>query len=231
MNLSFRRSDGVIIDLLRESHCKLCSKPIPLRFKEYGYCTDCKIFKNTEPEIIIYAVTEYIHKDPMDKLSTINQEIRKFKNDPAFADKLGECLVYVITHRYQHLNKIDLIVPVPSSNSSRGYNQAGLLADYVSRHISIPCEDLLIKDPSPSQHELSADRKCVDIVGTIRPKRLIDGESVLLIDDTVISGCTMLECARVLKRSGTNSVYGLAVGRGIDRARLEYLERDDARHV
>lgn len=62
-------------------------------------------------------------------------------------------------------------------------------------------------------------------------KRLIDGESVLLIDDTVICGCTMRECARVLKENGAGRVYGLVVGRGIDRKRLEFLERVDAHHV
>jgi len=41
----------------------------------------------------------------------------------------------------------------------------------------------------------------------------------------------MRECTRVLKQNGAVMVYGLAVGRGIDRKRLEYLEREDARHV
>ena len=199
---------------------------------DYGYCADCKALKNQEPGIVIYGVTEYIHKDPLEKLSAINREIRDFKHDRTLAEKLGECMVYVITHRYPHLNDVDFIVPVPSSNSTRGYNQATLLAEYVSRSINVPCEDILTKDPGcPSQHGLPADRKCVDIVGKIRPKRLIDGESVLLVDDTVISGCTMRECARVLKENGAVMVYGLVVGRGIDRRRLEYLEREDASYV
>ena len=232
MTLSFTRSDGVQVDLIRESHCKLCSKPIPLKYKDYGYCTDCKDFKNQEPEIIIYGVTEYIHKDPPEKLSAINREIRDFKHDRTLAEKLGECMVHVITHRYPHVCNVDFIVPVPSSNSTRGYNQATLLAEYVSCSINVPCEDILVKDPDClSQHGLPAERKCVDIIGKIRSKRLIDGESVLLIDDTVISGCTMRECARVLKENGAGRVYGLVVGRGIDRRRLEYLEKEDAHHV
>jgi predicted amidophosphoribosyltransferase len=79
-------------------------------------------------------------------------------------------MAYVITHRYPHILDVDLIVPVPSSNSSRGYNPATLLAEYVSAATGIPCEDILAKDPgSPLQHEQPADRKCIDIVGKIRP--------------------------------------------------------------
>jgi|WetSurMetagenome_2_1015567.scaffolds.fasta_scaffold20306_3 competence protein ComFC len=231
MTNSFTRSDGVEVDLIRESHCIVCSKPIPLSYKDYGYCMDCKDQKDLAPELIIYGVTEYILKDPVERLSAINREIREFKHDPSLAGMLGECLVHVIMHRYPHLRKANLIVPVPSSNNTRDYNPATLLAECVSAATGIPCEDLLSKDPaSPRQHEQPADRKCVDIIGMIRPKRLIDAESVLLIDDTVISGCTMRECARVLKKNGAVTVYGLAVGRGIDRKRLEYLEREDARH-
>jgi predicted amidophosphoribosyltransferase len=103
---------------------------------------------------------------------------------------------------------------------------------HVSAATGIPCEEILVKDPgSPLQHELPAHRKCIDIRGKIRPKTLTDARTVLLIDDTGISGCTMRECARVLKENGTVTVYGFAVGRGIDRKRLEYLEKDDARHV
>jgi len=232
MTLSFTRSDGVNVDLIRESHCKVCSKPIPLNYRDYGYCMDCKDQKDREQELIMYGVTEYILKDPVERLSAINREIREFKHDRTLAGKLGECMVHVITHRYPHLRNVDLIVPVPSSNSTRGYNPATLLAEYVSLAIGVPCENILAKDPgSPLQHEQPADRKCVDIVGKIRPKRLIDGESVLLIDDTVISGCTMRECARVLKENGAGRIYGLVVGRGIDRKRLEFLERVDAHHV
>lgn len=57
------------------------------------------------------------------------------------------------------------------------------------------------------------------------------GSPYYSIDDTVISGCTMRECARVLKENGAGRVYGLVVGRGIDRKRLEFLEREDAHHV
>jgi len=172
MTNSFIRFDGVKVDLIRESHCKICSKPIPLSYKDFGYCMDCKDQKDRQPELIIYGITEYVLKDPVEKLSAINREIREFKHDQSLAGKLGECLVHVINQRYPHLLEADLIVPVPSSNSARGYNPATLLAEYVSTATGIPCEDLLSKEPgSPLQHEQPADKKCVDIIGEIRSKK------------------------------------------------------------
>ena len=50
MTNSFTRSDGVTIDLIRESHCKICSKPIPLSYKDYGYCIDRKRLEYLEKE-------------------------------------------------------------------------------------------------------------------------------------------------------------------------------------
>lgn len=225
----FLRSDGTRIDLLRESHCQLCSKPIPLRFRDYGYCADCKTLKDRDDNVIIYAVSEYIYRDPDDKLTPINREIRKFKTDPSMADKLGECLIHVINKRYPDLLRCDLIIPVPTSDTSRGYNQAALLAEYTSEKTGIAYRNILTKSPDcPPQHTLKADRKCEDIAGKIHSLEDLRGESVLLIDDTAISCCTMRECTKILRKKGAGSIYGLVVGRGISRRHLEYLEKEDA---
>jgi predicted amidophosphoribosyltransferase len=199
---------------------------------DYGYCSDCKTLKEREDNVVIYAVTEYIYRDPDERLTPINREIRKFKTDPTLADKLGECLVYIINKRYPFLLRCKSVIPVPTSDSTRKYNQAALLAEYISERTGITCRNILRKDPDcPPQHTLIADRKCEDITGKIQSIEELQGESVLLIDDTAISCCTMRECARVLRERGSGPICGLVVGRGMSRRHLEYLEKEDAGYV
>jgi len=131
MSNSFIRSDGVKIDLIPEPYCKWCSKPIR---KEYSICANC----NSKPPLIeIRAVGIYPLHHPQD--TQLGREIWDLKNgDRSMADKLGECMVYVITNQYQYLKDVDIIVPAPVGNLERGYNQAALLAKYVSENIYIP---------------------------------------------------------------------------------------------
>jgi predicted amidophosphoribosyltransferase len=88
----------------------------------------------------INAVGLYFLKTAENQLS---KEIWHLKSDPTIADKLGEGMVYVINTRYQDLKKMDIIVPVPSGDTKRPYNQAALLAIYVSKNIGIPYKDIL----------------------------------------------------------------------------------------
>jgi predicted amidophosphoribosyltransferase len=43
--------------------------------------------------------------------------------------------------------------------------------------------------------------------------RLIDGKSILLIDDVFTSGATVSNCAKSLKKAGAEKVYVLTVAR------------------
>ncbi len=227
----FIRSDGIKIDLIPEPYCKWCSKPIPKSYRDHGLCYECdkKSFIITEGKIKIYeplikinAVGIYVLKTADTQLS---KEIWELKNNPSIADKLGECMVYVINNRYQDLKKMDVVVPVPSGDSKRPYNQAALLAKYISERIGIPYKDILYKkEEFPPQHSVKLKEKESNVKGKIECKEKITGQKVLLIDDTYITGDTKNECARALKDCGAKEIRGLVVGRAVDKTHMEYIE-------
>ena len=216
MSDSFIRSDGVKIDLIPEPCCKWCSKPIR---PEYSICANC----NTKhPLIEIRAVGIYpLHRSPDDQ-NRLGKEIWKLKDgDPSMADKLGECMVYVINNHYQYLKYVDIIVPVPVGDIKRGYNQAALLAKYVSENISIPYKDILYKNEEYlPQHNIitSLQEKENAIRGKIGCKEEITGKKVLLIDDVYVTGNTKNECVRALKDCGAGKILGIVVGRAEDQS-------------
>lgn len=220
----FIRSDGIKIKLIPEPYCRWCSKPIPMSYRDHGLCYDCnqKLGRGEIPMVKINAVGIYLLKSARNQLS---QEIWQLKSDPSIADKLGECMVHVINTRYQYLKTMDIIVPVPSGDSKRPYNQAALLAKYVSANTGIHCKDILYKkEDFPPQHSIDSNSKENNVKGKIGCNENITGLKVLLIDDTYITGDTKNECARALKECGAVDIQCLVIGRSVDETHIQFIK-------
>lgn len=223
----FIRSDGVKIDLIPEPYCKWCSKPISVEYQDYGLCYDC----NSKPPLIkIRTVGIYPLHHPQD--NQLGREIWQLKDgDPSMADKLGECMVYVINNHYQYLKDVDIIVPVPVGNLKREYNQAALLAKYVSENIFISFKDILYRiEEYPPQHDIPLQEKENAIRGKIGCREEITGKKVLLIDDTYVTGNTKNECARALENCGAGKIWGLVIGRAVDRSHMDFIGSSDGNY-
>lgn len=110
----------------------------------------------------------------------------------------------------------DTVVPVPihiGRRRMRGFNQAELLASSFDRETVR--KDVLhrVKATRP-QVGLSIMERTTNLIGAFECKGLLEGDSVLLIDDVTTSGATAKECAAALKRAGAARVYMLAFARG-----------------
>jgi predicted amidophosphoribosyltransferase len=62
---------------------------------------------------------------------------------------------------------------------------------------------------------MGLDARLANIVGAFAPgrRRAVDGRSVLLIDDVMTTGATLLECASVLVGAGSGPVFALTFAR------------------
>ena len=92
----------------------------------------------------------------------------------------------------------------------RGYDQAQLLAESAAKELGLPCEGLLKKtrdNPAQSSLKDAAARKAnvIGIYDAIHPE-IIDGASILLVDDILTTGATLRECVRVLRDAGAARV-------------------------
>lgn len=102
----------------------------------------------------------------------------------------------------------DFVTCVPLSakgRRKRGYNQAALLAKQTALHLHLPYKATLIKiRENTAQHSLPKAMRWENVQGVYAPRRktLLNGKSVLLIDDIVTTGNTLRECAHVLEKSG-----------------------------
>lgn len=160
----------------------------------------------------------------------LTQDIWNLKNANSkmtaheIAQRIGECMVYVLNVRYPYLKNLDLIVPVPSGTPSREYNQAFLLAQYISNELDIQLQDILyVKEPYTPQKNTHWKSKRDNIRDKIGCRERIDDQRILLVDDTCITGSTMDECAGVLMDCGAVEVQGLAAAKAIDKTHKEFL--------
>lgn len=99
---------------------------------------------------------------------------------------------------------IDLIIPVPlhvSKLRQRGYNQSHEIARGLSSVTGIPIGSNLVAERGhSSQTRLNAFQRWLnarDIYRAVRPAEL-DGRHVLVVDDVLTTGATLLSCCEAL---------------------------------
>jgi predicted amidophosphoribosyltransferase len=108
---------------------------------------------------------------------------------------------------------IDVVTWAPTSEThrrQRGYDQARLLARAVARRLNRPCRPLLTRQPGPPQTgRARADR----VTGPVFVTRGRVDRRVLVVDDVVTTGGTVVASARALRHAGARDVIALAAAR------------------
>ena len=100
----------------------------------------------------------------------------------------------------------------------RGYNQAEILAKNLGKRFNIPVKNALERvKVTSTQVILKREERRENIRGAfaIKDSQIISTNlQVILVDDVITSGATMLEAANVLKRAGIKRVWGIALAHG-----------------
>ncbi|MCR4441609.1 MAG: ComF family protein [Peptococcaceae bacterium] len=114
-----------------------------------------------------------------------------------------------------------VVAPIPLyplREEERGYNQSLLLAGVVAGELGLACEDdLLVRvRHEKTQTGLGRKERRANIRGafTVNNARKIVGRRVLLVDDVLTTGATMLAAAAALSASGAEGIYGLTWAAG-----------------
>ena len=114
--------------------------------------------------------------------------------------------------------KTDIIIPVPlhwRRKLKRMYNQADVLGELLAKKLNKSYRsNLLIRRKNTHTQEnktLQERLKNVRNAFQINKHLVIEGKSILIIDDVLTTGATMNACAKELKKNGAKAVYVLTI--------------------
>lgn len=105
------------------------------------------------------------------------------------------------------LKTYDIIIPVPISKKrmqERGYNQSELIAKEIAKNIGIEFNNkILIKiQDNTRQSDLNKEKRKENVIGKyqINEDILKYNKNILLFDDIITTGNTLIECAKMLQQ-------------------------------
>ena len=137
----------------------------------------------------------------------------KFRGYRIAGELFAKYMVQVIKKRFDNVD-FDIVVEVPMKTFARlerGYNQAEVLAKYISNELGITYHKRSFKKIKSvkTQHDLNLEQRYSNIRGAfeLKNKSLFKNKTVLLVDDIKTTGATLDECARLLLLAGANEVY------------------------
>lgn len=201
-NLPFDSQQNICNDCLEKIPklegliCNKCSLPLP---DGGATCSDCKSNKDIYFEVL---KSPYTYSVQMKKLIKKLKYSKKSFLSKDLSSKLADFIIK------ENIDKnIDVVVPVPMhwfKKWKRGYNQAELIANDVSKIINKPMYNSLVraKYTKPQFNLKKGQRKeNLEDIFTVNKKYMdkIKGKNILLIDDIATTCSTANQCAKVLK--------------------------------
>ena len=208
-------SDRIICDtclcsitFIKAPYCHLCA--IHLGQQYNNICAAC--FKN--PPLFSKARAAILYNENSRSI------IKRFK----FNDAIHSANIYaqwMMAAGHDILSEADLIVPVPLHRVkllSRGYNQSSLIANIISQHTNIEVDHLALcrVKNTLSQSQLPFSQRRLSNVNNafvVRKAENIKNKKIILVDDVITTGATVLACTKILMRSKAHSVNILTLSR------------------
>lgn len=193
------------------SMCKRCS--FPFYYSEQN-CPDCKNNKNIYFDVL---KSPYIYSGAIKKLIRSLKYSRK-----VFLAKDLSCLLADFIFKENIDSETDFIVAVPMYGLKkffRGYNQAELLAEAVSKIINKPVlKDIIVrKRNTKPQFKLNKQQRYKNLENMFcinkKYSNIIKNQKVLLIDDVATTGATLNECAKTLKENKAQKIVAVTLAR------------------
>lgn len=197
---------------LESQTCPLCEKNITPDGKT---CFSCK--NNCALDGLLVC-TSY-----QEKIIRILIHDFKYRFIENLAVPLGKIMVEKITTSSLPLPNFLIPVPLhPRRLRWRGFNQSLLLAQEISPSIAPGIEIPILKNTLVRIRNTQAQMKIknhpdrlnnIQQAFSIQDSAIIQGKTVLLIDDIATTGATLFQCAEILKKNGVRQVYALVIAR------------------
>ncbi len=212
--------------------CNVCEKEI---FEEVYFCKECleKLPFNNDKICLhcgrkVIQTEEYcttcknvlvsidLGRSAFDYKDEIKELIHgfKYKNKQYLAKVFASTMSPLFFMNFSDANFITFVPMTESSEKVRGYNQSKLLAEEISKLVSVPLFEVVEKkEDTKEQKKLSRQERLVNTLKAFKiiNKKDVVGKNVVIIDDVATTGATAEAIAFKLKKAGANKVYLLTI--------------------
>lgn len=211
-----------LTELLFPKVCSLCG--MPLSGKQQFICGECIRYKFEHAELskeellnIPEDVDGRIALWQFDKGGYLQELLHdlKYNRLTGLGLDLGAALGMKIKLATNISEDEVLLLPVPlhpKKRRKRGYNQSYYIAKGVQRVIKadiIPVKAVQRIRNTRTQTGFSLEQRRSNIEGAfvVNDTRVVEGKSILIIDDVFTTGATSFELAHMTKKAGASKIY------------------------
>ncbi len=183
------------------SACRRCGRPLDVALPT---CVRCDLWTGSIERVRSAYAFDAAVRTMIHQLKYEGQRARSEWCAAAIAD------VVESTHW-----PVDVVVPVPlhrQKERARGFNQSRLIARDLAPMLGLTMNDALVRiRQTRSQIELDAGERRENVRGAFVARRQLRGRHVLLIDDVITTGSTLVECAAACRQAGAGVVFAATV--------------------
>lgn len=150
------------------------------------------------------------------EINTLSQQLihdLKYNNYQSIGTLLGKAIATQIQQSNRY-TQFDYIVPLPlhyKRVKQRGYNQSELIATEVSRQLGVPLNTTNVyrirNNESQTQKSLTERIENVKDLFALYDSTLFANKTILLIDDVITTGSTIIACCKALQNSPNIKIH------------------------
>ena len=220
-----------LLDLISPRTCVVCGQRLSV--SEETICSKCNLhlprtgfqldsYENIMAkmfwgQIPIERATALFYYEPHAETANILYEM-KYKNHPEIGEVMGRMMAREL-QMSNFFEGIDGIIPVPLAKKrqrQRGYNQSHELAKGISEVTGLPIYNKVVRRNTFEGSQTSLGRwernENVEQVFELKEASTVQGKHLLIVDDVVTTGATVIACAKELCKAGGVRISVLSLG-------------------
>ena len=220
-----------LLDLISPRLCVVCGQRLAV--SEETLCSKCNLHlprtgfasnpyenlmaKTFWGQIPLERAAALFYYEPHAETANILYEL-KYKNHPEAGLTMGRMTAREL-QRSGFFEGIDAIVPVPLARKrehQRGYNQSLEIARGVSQITGLPILNKVVRrtafEGSQTQKSRQERNENVEKVFELADGDSISGKHLLVVDDVVTTGATIIACGKQLTKAGGVRLSVLSLG-------------------
>ena len=137
----------------------------------------------------------------------------KYQQKENIGEWLGEQFAYSLQSKGRFA-AVEIIIPIPLHPSRikfRGYNQCDAIARGMASVLQIPIVNGVLTRSVATQSQTKKNRfqrfENMNSVFSLAQASAIKGKNILLLDDVLTTGATLISAAQVLQQAGSNKLF------------------------